>query len=958
MAGVQRDRAAELIVEPAGGRQSKHGSGYRVTASTVITAAHVVADAARIRVRFNADLPDEWSSTGTVEFSDAAADVAVVRIVPTKADEHIVSAQFGRVGERAAVVTCTMVGFPRFKVRDDPPDSSSIDAPTRYRDSHQAEGRIASLSNWREGTLEIVVSPPAPDPDPGHSPWEGMSGAAVWSGDYIVGLVTEHFPRDGLNRLAATRTDRWYERVPPDELARLCELTGLSASASELVDVIPAGLAEAIAADYTEQVEAIAPDMLLDRGEELARLAAFCASDETYQWWRAGPWAGKTALAAWLVLHPPVGVIAVSFFVTGRLSGQSDSTAFTEAMIQQLAVVAGEPASLAATAVARDGQRRRLLKQAAFRAQEAGKQLLLVVDGLDEDTGLPPAGASSIASLLPERPPEGVHVLVTSRPHPGVPVDVPGKHPLRNCKVRELAPSPYAEHLEIEAKRELVQHLRGTEPVKVDIIGFIAAAGGGLTLRELVELTGANQPKLEAQLSGVFGRTLSARTARDVQLDRTEELYLFAHETLREMAAEQLAYDLDHYLQRLHAWADRYRDRGWPGDTPRYLLRPYAQVLAATGERARLAAIATDRQRHDVMLKRTLGDAAALAEIADAQQLSLAQKMPDLILLTHLAIEQDRLIGRNRVLPHRLPALWVRLGTPDRGLALARSITDPRHQAKVLAGLALALGAIGEFDRAEQIARSVSSPGPQVWVLGQLAVSHAKSGGQDSARRLIQDAELVASTISDSSVRAEALRGLAIALANTDLQDEFQRVLEKANQVATEIDSGGAVIARTAKALAAAGQIGRADRLIAEITAAEHKADALGQLAVALASAGRFDEADQIASRAAADIADPAMQAGVIDRKTAAVGTKLAAMGRWSEAQKAVGEIKDEALKAETFAGMASNFAAVGRTQDALEAVEAADRAGRPSRPLPGPARCSYGCAGSCPRHYRPCGLG
>jgi hypothetical protein len=50
--------------------------------------------------------------------------------------------------------------------------------------SHWGNYLIAdTLSNWREGTLEITVPPPERDPDPEHSPWEGMSGAAVWCAD-------------------------------------------------------------------------------------------------------------------------------------------------------------------------------------------------------------------------------------------------------------------------------------------------------------------------------------------------------------------------------------------------------------------------------------------------------------------------------------------------------------------------------------------------------------------------------------------------------------------------------------------------------------------------------------------------------------------------------------------------------------------------------------------------------
>ncbi|MGH3809269.1 MAG: hypothetical protein ACRDRU_22140, partial [Pseudonocardiaceae bacterium] len=76
---------------------------------------------------------------------------------------------------------------------------------TCNRDSHQAVGSVAVLSNRRKGTLEVTV--PERDPDPATSPWEGMSGAAVWVGDHIVGVIAKHHRSDGLGRLAAARLD-------------------------------------------------------------------------------------------------------------------------------------------------------------------------------------------------------------------------------------------------------------------------------------------------------------------------------------------------------------------------------------------------------------------------------------------------------------------------------------------------------------------------------------------------------------------------------------------------------------------------------------------------------------------------------------------------------------------------------------------------------------------------------
>src|SRR6185295_11672894 len=120
-------------------------------------------------------------------------------IDPPEAQRGVEPARFGQIGRRAAVLSCQAVGFPRFKLRTDLQTIGySASGVASYRDAHQADGKIASLSNWREGTLEITVAPPERDPDPEHSPWEGMSGAAVWCADRIVGVVSQHHRNEGL----------------------------------------------------------------------------------------------------------------------------------------------------------------------------------------------------------------------------------------------------------------------------------------------------------------------------------------------------------------------------------------------------------------------------------------------------------------------------------------------------------------------------------------------------------------------------------------------------------------------------------------------------------------------------------------------------------------------------------------------------------------------------------------
>ncbi len=119
-----------------------------------------------------------------------------------------------------------------------------------------------------------------------------------------------------------------------DRVARTCP--------DGLVDAAPPSLADLIGEGYLAQVEDIAPIQLVGREDELDALTQFCAGDAAYQWWQAGPWFGKTALSSWLCCIHPQGVRVVSFFITGRLAGQSDHTAYTRAVVEQLAAFVGD----------------------------------------------------------------------------------------------------------------------------------------------------------------------------------------------------------------------------------------------------------------------------------------------------------------------------------------------------------------------------------------------------------------------------------------------------------------------------------------------------------------------------------------------------------------------------------------------------------------------------------------
>ncbi|MET8324821.1 tetratricopeptide repeat protein [Streptomyces sp. NPDC005181] len=229
--GLDPHRIAEVIVTTAAGG-GRRGSGYRVSDTAVLTAFHVVAEAADVQVRFDADRPGQWGAAAVVAWSDTDTDVAVLTFTPQPGALPVAPVRFGRIGDdRHAVIDVHAAGFPLWKRR-------RKGDGRQFRELHQADGTVAALSNLRTGTLEITVPVAAADPDPKVSPWSGMSGAAVWAGRHIVGVVAEHHRWEGLGRLAAARIDHTLRQAGEE---RREELAGLLAIADPqaLPDVGP-----------------------------------------------------------------------------------------------------------------------------------------------------------------------------------------------------------------------------------------------------------------------------------------------------------------------------------------------------------------------------------------------------------------------------------------------------------------------------------------------------------------------------------------------------------------------------------------------------------------------------------------------------------------------------------------------------------------------------------------------
>lgn len=94
MTGVVPGQVAEIIVTTVG-ELARRGSGYQVGPTSLLTAAHIIEGAASVLVRFNADLPDEWTTEAISCWFEPRSDLAVLTIAPCEGRLVVSRARFG-----------------------------------------------------------------------------------------------------------------------------------------------------------------------------------------------------------------------------------------------------------------------------------------------------------------------------------------------------------------------------------------------------------------------------------------------------------------------------------------------------------------------------------------------------------------------------------------------------------------------------------------------------------------------------------------------------------------------------------------------------------------------------------------------------------------------------------------------------------------------------------------------
>ncbi|MGW2869967.1 hypothetical protein [Kitasatospora sp. NPDC001225] len=424
------------------------------------------------------------------------------------------------------------------------------------------------------------------------------------------------------------------------------------------------------------------------RKRERAAMDAFVCDRSpqaaSYLWWHAQLPVGKTALLTDYARQPPKDVDTL-ICVLSEEHGRNTRTGFLADLRQQLQVPELRRKR------SDEAEFTHLLTKAAGRSRKQKRQLLLVVDGLDEDLAWPTAGApggtgvASIAALLPAAPAANVRVIVSSRRSGPLPADVPEGHPLRGREcLRPLAAGDWSEVVEQAGFADL-ERLRTTNLGRAvtDLLA-ITDGGGGLRAADLTELTGASVEDVTDLLHSRERRCI-------VSNEESAGAHLLSHpEMPHAIRREWDQATRERCTRRLHAWAERWREAGWPEGSPTYLLTEYPQMLDTAGERGRFLLDPLRQLRVEaasgpqVMLDqlRLLKSELKAVEVSDPEQQEAGTAV-------RLAAALDLVQRRIGPVPPRAPVLLVRLGDVARACTVARSEPELVVRAARLAEVAV-----------------------------------------------------------------------------------------------------------------------------------------------------------------------------------------------------------------------------------------------------------------------------
>ncbi|AWZ16023.1 hypothetical protein [Streptomyces sp. ICC1] len=165
--------------------------------------------------------------------------------------------------------------------------------------------------------------------------------------------------------------------------------------------------------------------------------------------------------------------------------------------------------------------------------------------------------------------------------------------------------------------------------------------------------------------------------------------------------------ELAGYEARLHAWADGYRDKGWPEETPDYLLTGYTRLAQHGADPKRPAALVLDPRRQLRLVDRS-GMDLALSDLDLAAAAATDDTPRSLSLRAGAAVSRELLLRHSGTLPPSMSRALARLGDARRARSLALASPFASAKAAALADVARVLAGTGH-ERAPETAREAAT---------------------------------------------------------------------------------------------------------------------------------------------------------------------------------------------------------------------------------------------------------
>jgi tetratricopeptide (TPR) repeat protein len=211
-----------------------------------------------------------------------------------------------------------------------------------------------------------------------------------------------------------------------------------------------------------------------------------------------------------------------------------------------------------------------------------------------------------------------------------------------------------------------------------EILKFLVIARSGLTLDELAGLLEKPKRKVRVALENL-GRFLLGE-------ERVELMHARLHERVRE---EFTFHELETGQQRLLAWCRGYQERGWPANTPDYILDEYGGHLADTGDtQALYKLIGPEYMKRQFEASRSYTGFVRDAELALA--LASAGKDPDWVPLCRASLAIATLGSAATNAPPTAIGVLAQFGYMEEAIGYTELIQNPLNRAEAYGRIALA----------------------------------------------------------------------------------------------------------------------------------------------------------------------------------------------------------------------------------------------------------------------------